>query len=207
MDDDDGQFIPFLDMYQNLLMAVYALFVLAFFMMNPKKVTEKNVEVKAEYLITVTWDKESDDDVDTYLQGPDGKILFFQAQEIGIMHLDRDDLGKLNDRYRAQNGETAYLEDNREIVTLRGIVSGEYILNVHMYQKKSDGPCKIVVTVDKINPYSTIKSKTIIMTESGDEHTICRFKIDAEGTVLEVNELEKSLIQHDRYYNDQDEGD
>lgn len=49
-----------------------------------------------------------------------------------------------------------------EIVTLRGIVPGEYVINVHMYMRRDPSPTTLVtVQLDKINPFSTIMIKRV----------------------------------------------
>ena len=109
------------------------------------------------------------------------------------MHLDRDDLGKRNDFINTPSGPVEYPE-NREIITIRGTVPGEYVLNVHMYGKKSDNLLTpVTVFVDKINPYSTVLLRTVELGEKGDEKTVCRFVVDKEGKIKDVSYLFKSL--------------
>ena len=111
------------------------------------------------------------------------------------MHLDIDDLGERNDIVQTEFGEIEYNE-NREIVTLRGIVPGEYVINVHMYMRRDPSPTTLVtVQLDKINPFSTIMIKRVSLGDSGDEKTAFRFTLDKEGEVIEVNELPKTLTQ------------
>ena len=52
----------------------------------------------------------------------------------GLLHLDRDDYGTSNDRVVGPDGEPIEFEYNEEIVTIRGIVPGEYTLNLHLFQ-------------------------------------------------------------------------
>ena len=59
-----------------------------------------------------------DDDVDTYVEDPSGNLVAFMRREEGLMHLDRDDLGKRNDSVLPDYGVVEYTE-NRELVTLR----------------------------------------------------------------------------------------
>jgi hypothetical protein len=202
--NNDSQ-LSFIDLWMNLGLALMALFILAYIQINVKQKSKKVVQTNAEFIITISWDSQSDDDVDGYLEDPSGNVLYFRAREIGVMHLDRDDLGKKNDIARLSNGETIQIEDNREIITLRGVIPGEYTLNVHMYQKNDVEPTTVTVTVDKINPYSTVKTKDVTMIESGQEKTICRFTLNADGVVEDVNELAKPLIGSDQYYNEYDD--
>ena len=186
--------LAFLDVLFNTLLCFAALFALSFILINPSR-TEKNVEMKAEFVIVVTWPQELDDDVDVYLEDPVGHLVAFMRREDGLMHLDRDDLGSRNDFINTPAGRVEYPQ-NREIVTIRGIVPGEYVLNVHMYSKKSMGASTpVTVLVDKINPYGTVVVKTVELGNAGDEKTICRFVVDKEGKVTDVTYLFKKLTQ------------
>lgn len=134
-----------------------ALFIIAFLSMSVEK-KKKNIDSNAEFLITVSWDKNSNDDVDTWIEDPEGHFVWFQRREDGLMFLDRDDTGHANDTIDTKFGPVT-IKDNREIVTLRGTVPGEYVLNLHMYRKDSLGPVDVNVQIDKINPFEIILVK------------------------------------------------
>ena len=89
----------FLDLLFCTLLLFTGLFTIAFILISPTK-EDKKVDAKAEFIITVTWPKDFDDDVDTYCEDPSGHLVFFRRREDGLMHLDRDDLGKRNDTIR-----------------------------------------------------------------------------------------------------------
>lgn len=186
--------LAFLDVLFNTLLCFAALFAMSFILINPSK-TDRNVVAKGEFMIIVTWPKDMDNDVDMYVEDPEGHLVAFMRREEGLMHLDRDDLGERNDIVQTEFGEIEYNE-NREIVTLRGIVPGEYVINVHMYMRRDPSPTTLVtVQLDKINPFSTIMIKRVSLGDSGDEKTAFRFTLDKEGEVIEVNELPKTLTQ------------
>ena len=186
--------LAFLDVLFNTLLCFAALFAMSFILINPSK-TDRNVVAKGEFMIIVTWPKDMDNDVDMYVEDPEGHLVAFMRGEEGLMHLDRDDLGERNDIVQTEFGEIEYNE-NREIVTLRGIVPGEYVINVHMYMRRDPSPTTLVtVQLDKINPFSTVMIKRISLGDSGDEKTAFRFTLDKEGEVIEVNELPKTLTQ------------
>ena len=186
--------LAFLDVLFNTLLCFAALFAMSFILINPSK-TDRNVVAKGEFMIIVTWPKDMDNDVDMYVEDPEGHLVAFMRREEGLMHLDRDDLGQRNDVVQTEFGEIEYNE-NREIVTLRGIVPGEYVINVHMYMRRDPSPTTLVtVQLDKINPFSTVMIKRISLGDSGDEKTAFRFTLDKEGEVIEVNELPKTLTQ------------
>lgn len=184
----------FLDLLFNMLLAFVAMFILSFAMINISKTT-KNFESKAEYIITVTWPNDFDDDIDVYLQDPEKHLVMFKRKEDGLMHLDRDDLGFTNDIIETINGPIKY-DENREIVTIRGIISGEYTLNLHAFRKKDQRPTPVTVKIEKINPtFRTVFSKQIIIAKEGEEKTVTRFTLDKKGDMVSVNTLQKSLTK------------
>ena len=187
--------MAFLDLLFNTLLCFAALFILSFILINPSK-NENNVKSKADYIITVTWPKEVDNDVDTYVQDPQGNLVAFMRREEGLMHLDRDDLGRRNDIVQTPFGPVEHKE-NKEIVTLRGFNRGEYIVNVHMYMKRdSSQSTEVTIQLDRVNPvFKTVVIKKVTLMNSGHEKTAFRFTLDKEGEVVEVNQLPATLVK------------
>ena len=187
--------LAFLDLLFNTLLCFAALFILSFILINPSK-NKNNVKSKADYIITVTWDKDLDNDVDTYVRDPQGNLVAFMRREEGLMHLDRDDLGKINDIVQTPFGPVEHKE-NKEIVTLRGFNRGEYIVNVHMYKRRDEKAItEVTIQLDKINPsFKTVVIKKVVLGDSGDEKTAFRFVLDKDGKVTEVNQLPLSLVK------------
>jgi len=185
--------LPFLDLLFNVLIGFVFLFIISFLLINPIA-KRADIEVKAEFLITVFWPDNLEDDVDIYVEDPTGGLVWFKSREPGLMHLDRDDLGKRNDEVITAAGAILFPE-NREIVTLRGIVPGEYVVNVHMYFKVGAEPVPVTIQIDKINPYSVVLRETVDLKVKGDEVTVTRFSVNAKGEVSNVNKLPKKLVQ------------
>lgn len=184
----------FLDLLFNMLLAFTALFVLAFAMMNQNK---KMPESKGSYIVTVTWPQEFNDDIDTYVQDSEGQLVFFGSREAGLMHLDRDDLGHSNDKVQTQFGVIEYKE-NREVVTIRGTSPGEYCVNIHAYRRNSEDtrPVEVTVQLDKVTPsYMPVVQKKVVISQSGEEKTLFRFKVDAKENVVSLNYDAKSLTR------------
>jgi hypothetical protein len=187
--------LSFLDLLFNTLLCFAALFMLSFMLINPSK-NDNNTQSKADFMITVTWPDEIDNDIDTYVKDPQGNLVAFMRREEGLMHLDRDDLGNRNDTIQTPLGPVVHPE-NKEIVTLRGFMQGEYIVNVHMF-RRTDGLAltEVIVQLDKINPlFKTIVIKRVTLGSNGDEKTAFRFKLDKDGEVVEVNELPAKLTK------------
>ena len=185
--------LPFLDLLFNVLIGFVFLFIVSFLLINPIA-KRADIEVKAEFLITVFWPDNLEDDVDIYVEDPAGNLVWFKSREPGLMHLDRDDLGKRNDEVVTAAG-TILFPENREIVTLRGIVPGEYIVNVHCYFKVAADPVPVTIQIDKINPYSVVLRETVDLANKGEEITVTRFTVNSKGKVTNVNKLPKKLVQ------------
>ena len=185
--------LAFLDLLFNTLLCFAALFALAFILINPDK-ENNNVESKAEFLVTVTWPEGMDNDVDMYVEDPVGHLVAFMRREDGLMHLDRDDLGQRNDTVNTPFGPVK-VKGNKEIVTLRGIVPGEYVVNIHMYAEREKATqTSVTIQLEKLNPYRVITVKELILINTGDEKTAFRFTLDKTGKVIDVNQLSKSLL-------------
>jgi len=195
--------LAFVDFLFILLLAFISMFILALILINP--VTKKSeVERKAEFLITLEWDKESRDDVDIWVEDPLGKVVSFRNKTVDVMHLDKDDLGQLNDTIRFPDGSTQVIHLNREVVTLRGWVEGEYTINAHMYNKRdrshpSDAnsyghPTNVKVEMLRINPYKILFEEKFILTHRGEEVTIRRVTLNKDGDIIATNKREKSFV-------------
>ena len=172
--------LVFFDLLFNLLCCFIILFSLAYILVNEQNKSDRAVENTAEFLITFIWANEIGDDVDAYVEDPLGNLVFFRRREEGLMHLDRDDLGKRNDVVRLADGTTVKSDENKEIVTIRGIIPGEYVVNTHMYYKTEDSEqTEVTIKLEKINPkLRLITQKTVILSDNGDEKTAFRFNID-----------------------------
>lgn len=181
------------DFLSNQWLGALVLFIIALFLINP--ITKKrDVEEKAEFQIVMEWDKNVDDDVDIYVQDPIGNKIWFSSKNKGIMHLDRDDLGYSNDTIILPNGHTFKLNLNREVVSIRGRIPGEYIINVHMYMKRSIAPLKVRVQLIQVNTYIVLDDHMVTLTYQGEEQTIVRFTLDHEGQFKSKNRMEAVLV-------------
>lgn len=184
---------PFTDLLFNALLGFTFLFLIAIMFMNP--VSKKGIiDPKAEYIITIGWPDNSPDDVDTWVEDPNGNLIWFRNREAGLVHLDRDDRGQVNDTITV-NGEEIQNSLNQEVVTIRGVVPGEYVVNVHYYASESQSPLSVTVKVAKVNPaLEIVYYGDTLLENKGDEKTAVRFVIDKTGRVNQISHLNKSLV-------------
>lgn len=185
-------FDPITAVLFKIIQALTFFFILAVIFMNP--IAKKGIiDPKAEYIITVTWPDNNPNDIDTWVEEPDGNLVWFQSKEAGLIHLDRDDRGNINDVLTI-NGRTIQNPLNQEVVTIRGTVVGEYVVNVFYYASEDDKPVEVKVRVDKVNPQlEVVYYDTFTMDKVGDEKTAVRFTINANGGLVNVNSIEKKL--------------
>lgn len=184
-----------IDTLMNLLLAFMGLYAVAFIMTAVNKKQQEiqaSAPMKGVFLITASWEAEHDDDVDLWTKDPEGHTVGYTRREDGLMHLDRDDLGFSSDTIQTQFGPVT-VKDNREIITIRGITPGEFIVNVHMYRKTDPKPTHVRVTLEKIQPYGIVVSKEVVLTNNGDEFTAFRFRMNQKGEVTEINQIQKKF--------------
>lgn len=178
----------FIDLLFLCLVGFVFLLVIAFLLIMPP-VDDQQKKPKAEFLITLTWDSNTDDDVDLWIQDPANNIMFFREKEVGLMHLDRDDLGHRKDVV-VINGQQITQYVNQEIATIRGFVPGEWIINIHMYRKAYENLANVNVRVDRLNPrFTTIVDKNYIMKSKGDEITVIRLQMTSKGEITRQDEV------------------
>lgn len=185
---------PFSDLLFNTLLAFVMLFAIAMIAMNPKA-KKGDIQAKAEFIITVTWPDLNPNDIDTWVQDPGGNLVWFRSREAGMMHLDRDDRGISNDTI-VINGQKVVNPLNQEVVTIRGFAPGEYTVNVQYYESHNGQAVPVNVSVVKVNPRAEVVFYgTANLARKGDEATLVRFTVDADGGVTNVNTLAKRLVE------------
>ena len=174
-------FRPFIDvLFCCLLMLVAILFLL--------KTEEEKTKARMPnviYEVVLTWDAESADDLDLYVQSASGHVVSFNNREGGagsLISLDHDALGKI-------------VQAHEEVVSFRAVFEGENIVTVHVYSKRDDAPIKGTIKLIKVKPYKEVVTKEITFESTGQEKTAFRFVTNKTGEVVEINELPAKLVQ------------
>ena len=186
---------PFYDMLFNMLIAFVFCFIVALLAMNPKALKSGDIPAKAEFIITLSWPDMNPDDIDAWAQDPAGNLVWFRAREAGLMHLDRDDRGLVNDTL-VINGREVINPLNQEVITVRGYAAGEYTVNAHYYESKDGQPVNVSLSVIKVNPRAeVIFYGQQTLARKGDEATMVRFTVLPDGTVTNVNTLPRHLVE------------
>jgi hypothetical protein len=190
----EESFDPLGVMLFKALQVIAFLFFIALLMVSPD-VKDGKIDSKAEFIITMDWPDNHPDDLDLFVQDPVGNVAWYRRREAGFLTLDRDDRGGAND-FIVVNGRKIPSPIREEIVTVRGIVAGEYTVNVSHFRALTGQPVPVTVKVQKLNPSAqVIFDDKIIVDHAGDEKTALRFWLDAEGKVIDVQRRQKSLLE------------
>ena len=180
-----------------------------------KAITEAqtNLQKKAEFAITSEWNKDLDCDVDLWVRDPLDNIVSFQSRENGLMNLERDDLGHTNDSVTLGDGKVIKNPENKEYVFIRGIVPGEYTVNIHLYNCMPDmfvntgeskikkgtpliNPFEVIVKLDKMNPQlKSITQEKIILSSYFQEKTAFEFSLDMLGNVIKTDKYPRPFMK------------
>ena len=208
--------IGFTDLLFNILVGFAFLFIIAFLLIKPEAKKE-DFERKAEFVVVMEWDHDQPDDIDLYVQDPTNSTVHFRLPITNFMYLDKDDLGFANDIVKNVDGTITKVNINREVVTIRGIIPGEYVINAHYYSarkwtgqtlstnvdnsyelgkgKSTGKQLTVKIELYKVDPYKIwwIGEKTF--THRAQEETFVRFIIDPDGKqVGDFTYVEKKFV-------------
>ena len=150
--------IGFIDLLFNILLGFAFLFIVAFLLIKPEA-KKKDFDRRAEFVIILEWDHDAADDLDLYVQDPMGDRVSFRLPRVNFMHLDKDDLGKTNDTIVNADGSRSTVMINREVVTIRGITPGEFIINAHYYSTRISVNLIIIILVVLLLYLNTINNR------------------------------------------------
>ena len=178
-------FDPFSVMLFKALQVVAFLFFIALLAIAPQA-NEGKIDSKAEFIITMDWPDNHPDDLDLFVQDAVGNIVWYRHREAGFMVLERDDRGGAND-FILVNGKKIASPIREEIVTVRGIVPGEYTVNISHFQATTGQPVPATVKVQKLNPTTQVIFDNVI--SGPDSHIAatkrqrCASTLDQAGNV------------------------
>ena len=201
--------LGFIDLLFNILLGFAFLFIIAFLLIKPEA-KKKDFDRRAEFVIILEWDHDAPDDLDLYVQDPTNSKVSFRLPIANYMHLDKDDLGVRNDTIINADGTTSSVQINREVVTIRGIIDGEYIINAHYYstrvysgsqlepdertvdyRNRPQRDLTVKIELHKVTPYSVLWAGEKKFTHRGQEETFLRFRLDKDGNILPPFTFEK----------------
>lgn len=215
----------FTDLLLNLVVGLVCLYFLALILINP--ITEdKKIDSKAEFVVMMDWPEKSNADLDMHIELPDGNVVNYQQKQKNAVVLERDDIGLATDTHVNRHGDKVFNPINREIITVRAVLEGEWTVNVHYYASrpipddhvsgwkdtvewKHDNRIPVVVEVQviKLNPtYQVISTKKVLLTFQKEERTMARFILDENGYFVENIKKFKQIVPISSIHNEERDG-
>ena len=186
-------FRPFIDvLFCCLLMLVAILFLL--------KTEEEKTKTRPPnvlYEVVLTWNGNSEDDLDLYVRAASGHTVSFNNREGGqgsLISLDHDALGRRRNNSLELGMVGKVVAFNEEIVSFRGVTGGENIVTVHAYAKRDANSTMATIKLIKIKPFKELVVKEKVFESTGQEKTAFRFTTDGDGNIIEISELPASLL-------------
>jgi len=193
-DDDSGTI--FRDVTLLALAAFVAMVLMLLPFLNPGAEAESEADGITDpgnVIIELLWTPERDADIDLWVKAPQGIPVGFPNKGNAVVNLLRDDLGLFQD----------LTDINYEIVYSRGIMAGEWIVNVQAYRledpiQPEPVTVQVVVSVkregeDRPTP---ILEKEVELRYPRHETTVFRFALTGKGALVHgsVNDVKHSLI-------------
>ena len=188
--DDDTWGTVFRDVVLLALIGFVAMVIMLLPHITQAKKQSDRHKAPGNVIVEMHWPSNQTVDVDLWVKAPNEYPVGYWNMGGQTFNLLRDDLGSEGDA----------TDENYEITYSRGIVRGEYIVNVHMYGPLNpDVTVVVTIVVSVRKKYDDARQilKTVVkLDRHNQEETAYRFKLTAEGDLVpgSVNTLRRSLI-------------
>ncbi len=174
--------VPFLDITQITQFLFMVAFVCALVVIG-EDASKAKIDSTSRYIVTMTWEDASRDDIDLSVRVPSGEIVYFRTRQAVFASLDRDDLGIESNTVVDDAGNVVTLRARSEVIYLRQTVPGVYVFNVQAYNKREPAPAHVLITLTSVGDRTQVlQSRQITLSENHEERTAFRMTVDADGT-------------------------
>jgi hypothetical protein len=174
------------------MLALLGIFLIIAITEHPKT-TPMRIDTLGVYAVSITWPNGSNDDVDLWVQDPQGRIAWYGQRQAGLMNLQDDDLGTRHSGTDSKGH--IVVKPNGERVVIKGSIPGEYTVNVHMYSKSDAHETRITCTLTRLRGAdAVVVEKQVVLVRRGQEATCFRFTLDATGDYSNINTLPKQFV-------------
>jgi hypothetical protein len=189
--EEDAGGTVFRDVVMLALVGFIALVIMLLPHLNPPGArTADAMTPPGNVIVEVRWPDEIDADVDLWVQAPGDIPVGYSNKGGAVFNLLRDDLGSRAD-VTGLNYETSYS---------RGILPGEYAVNLHLYRNPSRAypvPVTVVTSVKQgaNDAAHQLLASKVLLAREGEELTVYRFGLSAAGALVagSVHSLHKPM--------------
>ena len=167
----------------TLVNGIFALIITALVITLAVATTETAKEKPAaEFLVNLRWDDNRDVDLDLWMQDENGQVIYYNVRETKNISLNRDSRGFTSNHLELPDGTVAS-SSNHEIIAIRAVMPGDYIIAV-CYYSGDNREIDATVDVEKMNPTVTdVAVKHIHLNKVDDVMNVVAFHVDKDGSV------------------------
>jgi hypothetical protein len=190
LDDESG--VVFRDMIMLALLGFVTIVILIIPHINPVAKPVQREQAPGNVIVEIRWPDQLNTDVDLWVQGPGDRPVGYARQSGRIFNLLRDDLGHRRDASKL----------NYEISYSRGVMPGEYTVNVHLFSNVARSypvPVTIVVSIKSSpdEPARQILTSNVKLRHINQEVTVFRFRLSKAGLLVprSVHSIPRSLAR------------
>ena len=189
--DEDETGTVFRDVIMLALAGFIAMVILILPHLNPRgEAAAENTQPPGNVIVEARWPDDLNSDVDLWVEAPGDIPVGYSNKGGAVFNLLRDDLGNRVDA----------TDINYEVSYARGIVPGEYTVNVHLYRNPADVlpiPVTVVTSVKKTPDARArqLLASHIELIREGEELTVYRFRLTEDGDLVpgSVHSLQRHL--------------
>ena len=196
----------FIDLLINVLTGMVFLFMITTLMIQTKvKKEDEGVKKDAQYVIQIAWPNNMDCDVDIWVRDPQNRVVSYQAKDVGVMHIERDDQGWVNDLMTYLKLQPSQQLNNSETWVLRGKMAGKFTVNLHLYACGHDGKAvpmgsaydvPVTIELTKLNPdLKKVLVETITLKKVWQEITAFNFVLDGQNSIVTITREQVDLVK------------
>jgi hypothetical protein len=179
--------VAFRDIILGMLGGFLAILVILILLPHHPDTATDAVDVERErgnIRVEIFWPEDFNADVDLWGKAPGTSAVGYSNKNGIVLSLVRDDLGKYAD----------LSNQNYEVMFSRGLPPGEWTFNIHWFGNAGNHvsiPVDALITItyddsntSKEKPTQVVHTK-LVLSSVGQELTIVRFRLDAEGKLVE----------------------
>lgn len=196
----------FIDLLINVLTGMVFLFMITTLMITAKvKDQDAGVKKDAQYILQISWPNDINCDVDLWVRDPENRVVSYQAKDVGVMHLERDDQGWVNDLMTYLKLQPSQQLNNSETWVLRGKMVGKFTVNLHLYSCAVDDKAlemgttievPVAMELTRLNPdLKKTLIKTVTLTKVWEEVTAFNFILDSTNNVERITDEQVDLVR------------
>lgn len=178
--DDPGDTV-FRDVIMLALAGFVTIVILMLAHINPKAKasTQEDAPPPGNVMVEANWPPDLDSDVDLWVQAPGDVPVGYSNKGGAVFNLLRDDLGHQLD-LSGLNYESSFS---------RGVVPGEYTVNLHLYRNRARAVAVPVTVVVSVKPGPDRPARQVLMSKvtlsrEGEERTVFRFGLTEAGGIV-----------------------